>query len=450
MMMAIKQQAKTFLVIGLGQTGLSCARFLVKKGHVVAVMDTRETPPGLEILQTELPEVLIETGRLNYEWMCHCDIIVLSPGVDPRLAEIKAARELGIEIIGDVELFTRYIREPVIAITGSNGKSTVTTMVAEMAVMAGKNVQVGGNLGVPALELITDPAPDFYILELSSFQLETVSSLHALAAVVLNISPDHLDRYDDLEQYQNAKARIYVDSGTMIINRDDPIVNSWSDDHRRQIGFTLGMPSNNEFGLIIEHGKTYVAHDQQKLMDIEQLQITGKHNMANVLAALALGKAMALPMTAMLQSLSEYRGLPHRCQLVAKRKGIRWVNDSKATNVGACLAAIEGLATNKNIILIAGGVAKNQEFSTLTPVLTRHVKTVLLLGQDAKLIAQSIPDDVMQYECQDMAAALKRAESEAVKGDIVLLSPACASFDMYDSYAERGNSFIHEVEVLLS
>ncbi len=449
--MANKQlHAETFLIIGLGQTGLSCARFLVEKGHVVAVMDTRKKPPCLATLQTELPEVLVQTGGLISDWMCRSDTIVLSPGVDPRLPEIKAAREQGIEIIGDIELFTRYINEPMIAITGSNGKSTVTTMVAEMAVTAGKNVQVGGNLGVPALELITEPAPDFYILELSSFQLETVSSLNAHTAVVLNISADHLDRYDNEQQYQDAKAKVYVGSGTMVINRDDALVNNWSKDNRHQIGFTLNTPADNEFGIISEDGKTYLAQGQQKLIESEQLQITGQHNMANALAALALGQAMALPMTAMLQSIGEYRGLPHRCQLVAKQHGVRWVNDSKATNVGACIAAIEGLANHKNIILIAGGAGKDQAFSELSNVLSEHVKTILLIGQDANVIAQSVPKNVTQYHVEDMVDAIKQAKADAIEGDIVLLSPACASFDMYGSYAERGEHFIHAVEDQLS
>ena len=450
-MMANKQvHAETFLIIGLGQTGLSCARFLSEKGHVVAVMDTRKVPPALAALQKELPEVLVQTGGLVSDWMLRSDTIVLSPGVDPRLPEIRAAHEHGIEIIGDIELFTRYINEPVIAITGSNGKSTVTTMVAEMAVSAGKNVQVGGNIGVPALELITEPAPDFYILELSSFQLETVSSLDAKVAVVLNISADHLDRYDNEQQYQNAKAKIYVGSGTMVINRDDVIVNNWSRKNRQQIGFTLNIPADNEFGIVKEGNKTYLAQGQQKLIDTEQLQITGKHNMANALAALAIGQAMSLPMTAMLQSICEYRGLPHRCQLVAKQQGIRWVNDSKATNIGACIAAIEGLVTHKNIILIAGGVGKNQQFSELRTIFSQHVKTVLLLGQDANVIAENIPENVVKYHVHDMVDAIRQAKADAVEGDIVLLSPACASFDMYGSYAERGDSFIQAVQESVS
>jgi len=451
MMMTQKiTQTKAFLIIGLGQTGLSCARFLVGKGYAVAMMDTRMQPPSLDIVQNELPEVLVQTGGLDSDLMLKSDTIVLSPGVDPRLPEIKAAREQGIEIIGDIELFTRYINKPVIAITGSNGKSTVTTMLAEMAVMAGKDVQVGGNLGMPALALITNPEPDFYILELSSFQLETVSSLNAHAAVVLNISPDHLDRYDDVEQYQNAKAKIYVGSGTMIINRDDALVNSWSSECRNQIGFTLETPADNEFGLIEQAGEIYLAFGRQILMSTAELQVAGDHNITNALAALALGQAMALPMTAMLEAVKQYRGLPHRCQLVADVQGVRWINDSKATNVGACIAAIEGLVSNRNIILIAGGVGKDQIFSDLTPVFESAVKGLVLIGQDAQQIAEVAPVSVHQQTAHDMADAINKAKSIAKTGDIVLLSPACASFDMYNSYGERGDAFIQAVEAQVS
>jgi len=450
-MTAMKQQmtqTKAFLIIGLGQTGLSCARFLMGKGHVVAMMDTREHPPGLDIVQTELPEVLIQTGGLNRDVMLKSDSIILSPGVDPRLPEIRAAREQGIEIIGDIELFTRYVDEPVIAITGSNGKSTVTTMLAEMAVMAGKHVQVGGNLGTPALALITDPKPDFYILELSSFQLETVSTLNAYAAVVLNISPDHLDRYDDVQHYQEAKAKVYAGSGTMVMNRDDELVNSWSSVNRNQIGFTLKSPTDNEFGVINEAGERYLAYGHQRLIATTALQVTGEHNIANVLAALALGQAMALPMPAMLEAAKQYRGLPHRCQLVADNQGVQWINDSKATNVGACIAAIKGLVSERNIILIAGGVGKDQDFSDLTPVFDVDVKAVILIGQDAQQISVVTPKPVTQYSAIDMTEAVKQAKTIAMSGDIVLLSPACASFDMYNGYGERGEAFIRAVEVL--
>jgi UDP-N-acetylmuramoylalanine--D-glutamate ligase len=443
-----KMQTQAFLIIGLGQTGLSCARFLLEQGHAVAMMDTREKPPCLEIVQNDHPEVLIQTGGLNLDLMLKSDIIILSPGVDPRLPEIKAAREQQIEIIGDIELFIRYINEPVIAITGSNGKSTVTTMLAEMAVMAGKKVQVGGNLGIPALALITDPAPDFYILELSSFQLETVSSLGAYAAVVLNISPDHLDRYDDAQQYQDAKAKIYVGSGTMIINRDDALVNSWSIESRNQLGFTLQTPAENEFGVIEKDDVTYLAYGRQTLISIAELHVTGDHNIANALAALALGQAMQLPMPAMLEAVKQYSGLPHRCQLVAQKHGIQWINDSKATNVGACIAAIEGLASDRNIILIAGGEGKEQAFADLTPTFESSVKGLVLIGQDAKLIADITPASINQQSARNMSDAVNKAKAIAETGDIVLLSPACASFDMYNSYGQRGDAFIQAVEAL--
>lgn len=448
-MMANKAHpAQSFLIIGLGQTGLSCTRFLTARGHAVAMMDTRDNPPGLETLQQEMPEVLVQTGGLVSDWMLKSDTIILSPGVDPRLPEIKSARDSGIEIIGDIELFTRYVDTPVIAITGSNGKSTVTTMLAEMAVTAGKQVQVGGNLGMPALALITEPAPDFYILELSSFQLETVSSLNAYAAVVLNISPDHLDRYDNEQQYQAAKAKIYLGSGTMVINRDDELVNSWSVDNRHQIGFTLGLPADNEFGLITTEQGQMLAQGQRPLMAVSELQLAGEHNIANALAALALGHAMKLPLSAMLEAVSQYRGLPHRCQLVLNHDGRRWINDSKATNVGAAIAAIEGLAEDNNIVLIAGGVGKDQSFEALTPVLLQHVKAIVLIGQDADAIAESVPEQIEQVVVSSMQQAVTQAERLAKQGDIVLLSPACASFDMYSSYGERGEDFINHVEAL--
>ena len=441
---------QSFLIVGLGQTGLSCARFLVAQGYAVAIMDTREQPPELTKLKEELPEVLVNTGALVSEWMLKCDTLVLSPGVDPRLPEIKAARDAGIEIVGDIELFARYANAPIIAITGSNGKSTVTTMLAEMAATAGKQVQVGGNLGTPALDLIINPAPDFYILELSSFQLETVESLDAYAAVVLNVSPDHLDRYDSEQAYQNAKAKIYSGTGMMIVNRDDALVNSWSQSQREQTGFTLGHAINNEFGLIKRDGQSWLAQGEQALLAVDDLQVAGKHNLANALAALALGSAMNLAMPAMLTAIQNYRGLLHRCYLVAKHDGIRWINDSKATNVGACIAAIEGLADLGDIILIAGGVAKDQDFSALTAVFERKVKAVILIGQDAQLIADVTPKNVQINNANDMTNAVKQAQQLAKSGDSVLLSPACASFDMFSGYSERGDVFEQAVKVLVS
>ena len=432
---------QSILIIGLGQTGLSCARFLVQQGFAVAMMDTREQPPALEIVQQELPEVLVHTGGLKSDWLQQADMIVLSPGVDPRLPEIQLAQQAGIELVGDIELFARYANAPIIAITGSNGKSTVTTLLAEMAIMAGKTVNVGGNLGTPALDLISELAPDFYIVELSSFQLETVQSLNAFASVVLNISPDHLDRYDSEADYQAAKIQVFAGDGVMIINRDDVLLNSMTQADRHHIGFSLHAPTGIDFGLIEQDGQHWLAEGQQALITVNSLQIVGQHNVANTLAALALGSAMALPMPAMLTALQQYKGLPHRCRLVMTSQNIRWFNDSKATNVGACIAAIEGLSNNGKIILIAGGIAKDQDFSPLTAVLEHAVSTVILIGQDADLLADIIPQTVAHYQAATMADAVIKAQQIAQTHDDVLLSPACASFDMFSGYEQRGDVF---------
>ncbi len=438
----------TYLIIGLGQTGLSCVRFLSKQGYTVAVMDTRERPPGLVTLQTEYPEVIVHVGGLDSQWIQQADVIVLSPGVDPRLPEIVSAREAGIELVGDIELFARYANAPIVAITGSNGKSTVTTLLAEMVEQAGQTMRVGGNLGTPALDLICEPAPNFYIVELSSFQLETVKSLNAFAATVLNVSPDHLDRYDSVQDYQRAKAQIFNGDGVMVINRDDIIVSQLMRLGRNQIGFSLKASEGVDFGVINQNGEQWLAEGNQALIAVDDLKIVGKHNIANALAALALGSAMGLSMTGMLTALQQYSGLPHRCRLVTESKNIRWFNDSKATNVGASIAAIEGLEASGNIILIAGGEGKEQDFSPLSATLQQHVRGVILIGRDAKLIADVVPKDVEIYFAKTMLDAVIQAREIAQAGDSVLLSPACASFDMFSGYAERGNVFESAVKAV--
>lgn len=441
------EQAQSILIIGLGQTGLSCVRFLAKKGFNIAVMDTREQPPGLLKLQTEYPEVLVKTGGLDSQLMQQADMIVLSPGIDPRMQEIVDAGQAGIELVGDVELFARYANAPIVAITGSNGKSTVTTLLADMAIEAGKTIKVGGNLGTPSLDLVTEPAPDFYIVELSSFQLETVRTLNAFAAAVLNVSPDHLDRYDSEQNYKEAKARIFAGDGVMVINHDDEHVKQLAQDNRNQIGFSLHSSEGTDFGVITQHdGSKWLAQGNQALIAIEKLKVVGKHNTANALAALALGSAMALPMPAMLTALQQYLGLPHRCRLVREHKGTRWFNDSKATNVGACIAAIEGLAESGKSVLIAGGVAKDQDFSELTQVIEKNISAVILMGQDAALIAAVIPNHIPTYQATSMVDAVTKAATVVKAGENVLLSPACASFDMFSGYAERGDAFEAAVE----
>lgn len=446
----LNQQSNSlsYLIIGLGQTGLSCVRFLVKQGYNVAIMDTREQPPELVTLQTEYPEVIVHVGGLNAAWLKKADVIVLSPGVDPRLPEIVAATQAGVELVGDIELFARYANAPIVAITGSNGKSTVTTLLAEMAEQAGVAIQVGGNLGTPALDLICEPAPNFYIVELSSFQLETVRSLNAFASTVLNISPDHLDRYNSVEDYQNVKSRIYNGDGVMVINCDEDIVNKLTLTGRNNIGFSLQETEGVDFGVINQGGKQWLAVGKLALLVVEELKIVGKHNIANALAALALGSAMALPMADMLMALKQYPGLPHRCRLVMEYENIRWFNDSKATNVGASVAAIEGLNAKGKIILIAGGVAKEQDFSALVPSLKNYVHTVIVIGRDAKLIADIVPENIEIYYAATMENAVIKSQKIAVVGDNILLSPACASFDMFSSYVERGNVFEAAVKAL--
>ncbi|MDB2705326.1 UDP-N-acetylmuramoyl-L-alanine--D-glutamate ligase [Pseudomonadota bacterium] len=442
-------KAKSILIIGIGKSGLSSARFLVKHGYTVAMMDTREKPPGLKILQTELPEVLIITGGLNESIMLQADMIILSPGIDPRLPEIVAAKRKNIELVGDVELFAREANAPIIAITGSNGKSTVTTLLAEMAIESDKKVQVGGNLGTPVLELLIDPAPDFYIVELSSFQLETVRSLNAFVATVLNVTPDHMDRYDTEQEYKEAKATIYNGNGVMVLNRDDKNVMQLTRDDRNQVHFSLDACEGVDFGLLRKEGVTWLAEGSHALLQVDELMIKGKHNVANALASLAIGSAMGLSMVAMLTILKRYPGLPHRCNLVASINGVNWINDSKATNVGACIAAIEGLTGSGKIILIAGGVAKDQDFTDLAAAINKYVSAVIVLGQDAELILEAVSKDVNTYYVETIDCAVKQAKDIAESGSNVLLSPACASFDMFSGYEQRGKAFETSVEKLV-
>ncbi len=443
-------QHKNCVIVGLGQTGLSCAQFLCKQGAAVAVMDTRELPPALETLQQDHPEVLVHTGSLAAEWLQHADQIILSPGVDPRLPELQAAAKAGIEMIGDIELFARYADAPVIAITGSNGKSTVTTLVSLMAQLSGHKVATGGNLGTPALDLLDEAPVDFYVLELSSFQLESVSSLNAFAAVVLNLSPDHLDRYNSVEDYQKAKQRIYQGNGVMVINRDDPIVAGMVDAQRQTIGFGLKQHDQQDFGVRQIDGQSWLCEGQYELMPVKDMKIAGQHNIANALAALALGSVMGLPMHTMLSALREFKGLPHRCRLVRERRGVRWYNDSKATNVGASIAAIEGLADNGELVLILGGVGKGQDFSGLTPVLKAHVYAAVLIGEAADEIAAIMPSNVITETADSIKSAVNMAANLAKEGMQVLLSPACASFDMFLSYVDRGQQFEQAVRELQS
>ena len=434
-----------YLVVGLGKTGLSCARFLRAKGLQVSVVDSREAPPGLQQLHNEYPELPVHTGGFDADLMSRADVLVVSPGISVQEPAIVSARARGAEVVGDVELFARLVTAPVIAITGSNGKSTVTALLGEMAIAAGKQVGVGGNIGTPVLELL-DKGYELYVLELSSFQLETTYSLNARAAVVLNVSPDHMDRYADLAAYTEAKQAVYRGDGVMVLNADDPVVSAMAEEGRQLSWFSLDEARGEQYGLQLHADKLWLARGSERIIGADELKIPGRHNLANALAALALGEAAGLSRAAMVQALRTFPGLPHRTQWVANINGVDWYNDSKGTNVGATVAAIEGL--DGPLILIAGGEGKGADFSELRAALADKVRLLILIGRDARLIAEAVAGCCEVIFATDMDDAVQQAASQARSGDSVLLSPACASFDMFSGYEQRGEVFMAAVRGL--
>ncbi len=359
----------------------------------------------------------------------------------------------GVAVIGDIDLFVREARAPIVAITGSNGKSTVTTLVGEMAKVAQRNVGVGGNLGVPALDLL-DAQRDLYVLELSSFQLERAQPIGAAVATVLNVSPDHMDRYASVQEYHQAKHRVFRGCQQIVINRADMLTRPLVPATVIEWSFGLDAPDLNGFGIREHVGERHLAFGQELLLPVRELRMAGDHNIANALAALALGHAVGLPLAAMLQTLREFTGLAHRCQLVAElfaEKGeISFYDDSKGTNVGATIAAIEGLANaDRKIVLIAGGVGKGAEFDALAPVLEQHGRAAVLIGEAADALEAVLRNRVPLARAASMSEAVAHAAQFAQSGDCVLLSPACASFDMFDNYAHRGDMFIAAVKTYL-
>jgi len=439
----IKTNSHFKVVVGLGKTGLSCVRYLVKQGFKVAVIDSRMSPPGLEDLRQNFPEVQVHLGSFDAEILAQADELIVSPGVSLREPAIATCVQHGIKAIGDIELFARAAAAPIIAITGSNGKSTVTSLVGLMTEAAGKKVKVGGNLGVPALDLL-NPEVELYVLELSSFQLETTYSLKPAAAVVLNISADHMDRYRNLDEYLTAKQHIYSDCQAAIINRDAPLSYANVSLPKKVISFGTDAPTENNFGI----ADNYLVYGTEKLLSIAELKIKGLHNVANALASLALGAAVNLPLAAMLQTLREFPGLPHRCQWIANINNVDWYNDSKGTNVGATKSAIEGLGSGSRgkIVLIVGGIGKDADFSELCDVVAKYARTVVLIGKDAFLIEQALLGTSKMIHAMSMAEAASVCVREALPGDAVLLSPAAASFDMFNNFEHRGNVFIEEVK----
>lgn len=446
----VHSQTETYtLVVGLGATGLSVARFLAERGERVVVADNREVPPNVEQIGDQFE---CHFGAFNVELFNSAEMIVLSPGVAPDAPVVKAAIDAGVEVIGDIELFARHAKSPVVGITGSNGKSTVTLLLGEMAKEAGVNVAVGGNIGTPALDLISEPEPELYVLELSSFQLEMTRSLECVAAVVLNVSEDHLDRHHTVEHYAAIKAQVFNGDGMMVINRDDPVVAEMRVGERKTINYGLDLTTAaNDYGVSVSENQHYLMHGERRLLSESELKIGGLHNLSNALAAIALGEAVNLPEKAMLSALKKFTGLAHRCEWVADIDGVVWFNDSKGTNVGATVAAMNGLA-QKQIVLIAGGQGKGADFSPLKEVVAQRAKAVVLIGEDAPLIEKAITDtgagSVEVVHADSLKQAVEIAADKSDSGDAVLFSPACASFDMFASYVDRGEQFVAIVEGL--
>ena len=435
------------LVVGLGLTGLSVVRYLSALGESLVVADSRDIPPNLQILQQNYPHVRVHTGVFDNKLFTAARRIIVSPGVPMADAALQAAQQAGVEIVGDIDLFANEARAPVVGITGSNGKSTVTALISLMLQQSGKRVATGGNIGTPALDLLRQPA-DVVVLELSSFQLETLHRLPMKTAVVLNISADHMDRYADMGAYIASKLAIYQQAEQAVVNLDDSVLAAQSLPNNKVLGFTLGISDDNVFGVDDVNGERYLAFASEPLIPIDRLKIKGDHNIANALAALALGKQMMLPMTAMLTALQSFAGLPHRSQWVAEINGVNWYNDSKATNVGAAVAAIQGLPGMH--VLIAGGEGKGADFSALAEPVKKHVRAVVVIGRDAKRVAEALAGAAPVVFAADMRDAVQQAQQLAQTGDNVLLSPACASFDMFDNFEHRGDVFMKAVRALQS
>ncbi|AVF45792.1 UDP-N-acetylmuramoyl-L-alanine--D-glutamate ligase [Acinetobacter nosocomialis] len=439
------------VVAGLGISGVSAVNFLHEQGYQVAVTDSRPTPPGHDQIPAD---VKTSFGKLDQELLLQAEEIILSPGLAPQLPEIQAAIAKGISVVGDIQLLRRATDVPIVAITGSNAKSTVTTLMGLMAKDAGKKVAVGGNLGRPALDLLKDQ-PELLVLELSSFQLETTSHLNAEVAVVLNMSEDHLDRHGNMLGYHQAKHRIFQGVKKVVFNRDDALSRPLVPDTTPMQSFGLNAPDLNQYGVLRDaDGTLWLARGLQRLIKSSDLYIQGMHNVANALACLALGEAIGLPMESMLETLKHFKGLEHRCEYVKTVHDVRYYNDSKGTNVGATLAAIDGLGAaievkKGKVALILGGQGKGQDFTPLRSSIEKYAKVVVLIGEDAPVIEQAIQGATKILHAATLKEAVEICQRETQAEDVVLLSPACASFDMFKSYNDRGQQFVACVNSLV-
>ena len=438
------------VVAGLGISGVSAVNFLHEKGYRVAVTDSRAVPPGHDQIPAE---VQTSFGQFDQDLLLSAEEIIISPGLDPKLPEIQAAIAQGIPVISEIQILRRATDKPIVAITGSNAKSTVTTLIGLMAVDAGKKVAVGGNLGRPALDLTKDD-PEIYILELSSFQLETTSNLNAEVAVVLNLSEDHLDRHGDMMGYHTAKHRIFQGVKKVVFNRDDSLTRPLVPDSTPMQSFGLNAPDLNQYGILREdNGAMWLARGRERLLKSSEMYIQGTHNIANALACLALGEAIGLPLESMLETLKTFKGLEHRCEFVKEVNGVRYYNDSKGTNIGATLAALDGLGAaiesqQGKVAIILGGQGKGQDFTALRDSLTRYAKLAILIGEDRPIIEKAIDGTTRLFHADSLAQAVAIGQQHTQSNDVVLLSPACASFDMFTGYPQRGHQFVALVNEL--
>ncbi|WP_277976717.1 UDP-N-acetylmuramoyl-L-alanine--D-glutamate ligase [Pantoea endophytica] len=426
-------RGRKVVIIGLGITGLSCVDFFLAQGVTPRVMDTRVSPPGLDKLPASVERYV---GDINSDWLLASDLIIASPGIALAHPALSEAADAGIEIIGDIELFCREAQAPIVAITGSNGKSTVTTLVGEMARAAGWQVGVGGNIGLPALTLLKSPA-QLYVLELSSFQLETTHSLKAAAATILNLTEDHMDRYPlGMQQYRAAKLRIYENASVCVVNADDGMTMPVRGVDQRCVSFGINL---GDYHLNQQQGSTWLRAKGEKVLNTDEMTLVGQHNYTNALAALALADAVKIPRASSLKALTTFTGLAHRFQLVHEANGVRWINDSKATNVGSTEAALNGLKVKGTLWLLLGGDGKSADFSPLARYLQGDNVKLFCFGRDGDALAALRPEiatrtDTMQQAMTQIAAQVKA-------GDMVLLSPACASLDQFRNFEQRGDQF---------
>ncbi len=438
------------VVAGLGISGVAAVNFLHEHGYRVAVTDSRKTPPGHDQIPSD---VQTSFGQLDQELLLQAEEIVISPGLDPQLPEIQAAIAQGIAVVSEIQILRRFTEKPIMAITGSNAKSTVTTLIGLMAKDAGVKVAVGGNLGRPALDLTKDD-PELYILELSSFQLETTSNLHAEVAVILNMSEDHLDRHGDMMGYHTAKHRIFQGVKKVVYNRDDSLTRPLVPDATPMQSFGLNAPDMNQYGILKENdGTMWLARGRERILKSSEMYIQGTHNVANALACLALGEAIGLPLASMLDTLKIFKGLEHRCEFVKEVQGVRYYNDSKGTNIGATLAAIDGLGAaiepqQGKVAIILGGQGKGQDFTALRDALSKYAKLAVLIGEDRAVIEQAIAGTTTLLHAASLQEAVELCQQHTQAHDVVLLSPACASFDMFKGYSERGHQFVECVNTL--